>query len=194
MVNRLYVAYGSNLNIRQMAMRCPTAKLIGTGTVNDYELQFKGNPHGAYATIGVHEGSKVPVGVWKIGLFDEKSLDSYEGYPSHYYKKNIPVVMDSGEELTAMVYIMNQKMDFGIPTHRYYNAVYEGYENCGLDVKILNAAVDKSIETYRSNQKLSDELTAIDESDYDEYYDSDEENETEMSEDDPYDLSGQMYL
>ena len=45
MSKRLYVAYGSNLNIRQMQHRCPTAKLYGTGTVSDYELQFKGQPN-----------------------------------------------------------------------------------------------------------------------------------------------------
>ena len=51
MSKRLYVAYGSNLNIRQMQHRCPTAKLYGTGTVSDYELQFKGQPNCAFATI-----------------------------------------------------------------------------------------------------------------------------------------------
>ena len=25
-----YIAYGSNLNLRQMARRCPTAKVVGT--------------------------------------------------------------------------------------------------------------------------------------------------------------------
>lgn len=36
MSKRLYVAYGSNLNIRQMKYRCPTAKLYGVGTIEDY--------------------------------------------------------------------------------------------------------------------------------------------------------------
>ena len=35
---RLYVAYGSNLNLYQMKVRCPTAKLVGTGIVKDHEL------------------------------------------------------------------------------------------------------------------------------------------------------------
>lgn len=38
MSKRLYVAYGSNLNIRQMKYRCPGAKLYGTGVIEDYEL------------------------------------------------------------------------------------------------------------------------------------------------------------
>ena len=47
MSKRFYVAYGSNLNIRQMKHRCPTAKLYGTGEIKDYELQFKGHPDSA---------------------------------------------------------------------------------------------------------------------------------------------------
>ena len=29
MKNKLYIAYGSNLNLPQMAGRCPTAKVVG---------------------------------------------------------------------------------------------------------------------------------------------------------------------
>lgn len=42
MKSKLYIAYGSNLNLRQMKYRCPTAKLVGKGTIENYELQFKG--------------------------------------------------------------------------------------------------------------------------------------------------------
>ena len=61
MSKRLYVAYGSNLNFKQMKHRCPTAKLYGIGTVYGYELQFKGSPASAFATIMPKEGTSVPV-------------------------------------------------------------------------------------------------------------------------------------
>ena len=44
---KLYVAYGSNLNKEQMRYRCPTAKFVGTGIIEGYELQFKGALHSA---------------------------------------------------------------------------------------------------------------------------------------------------
>ena len=94
---RLYVAYGSNLNIQQMRLRCPTAKLVGTGIVEDYELQFKGAANHSYATIAENEGETVPVAVWELQPRDEKFLDRYEGYPSHYFKQDISVKMDNGE-------------------------------------------------------------------------------------------------
>lgn len=150
MSKRLYVAYGSNLNFRQMRYRCPTAKLYGIGTVDNYELQFKGRPNGAYATIAPKEGSSVPVAVWEIKGQDERSLDRYEGYPSHYFKKDIPVQLN-GKEVSAMVYIMNLKMDFGMPSPGYYQTVYEGYNNCNLDTEILNQAVKESAQNFYSS-------------------------------------------
>lgn len=38
MTGRRYIAYGSNLNRAQMALRCPDAKVVGTGEIKDYEL------------------------------------------------------------------------------------------------------------------------------------------------------------
>ena len=64
MSKRLYVAYGSNLNKAQMAMRCKTSKFYGTGVIQDYELQFKGAQYGAYASIAPKPGEFVPVPVW----------------------------------------------------------------------------------------------------------------------------------
>lgn len=147
---KLYVAYGSNLNKGQMKGRCPTAVFVGTGVIEGYELQFKGSPHGAHATIAPKEGSSVPVGVWKIQKRDEDSLDMYEGYHKkgycYYDKEQIPVRMDDGSSLTGMVYIMDQRMDFGCPSAYYYNTVARGYQDCGLDASVLEQALVDSVQ------------------------------------------------
>ena len=83
-MSKLYVAYGSNLNKEQMARRCPTAKIYGTGFLNNWELIYRGSKTGAYATIRRKKGSKLPVAVWKIEDIDERNLDIYEGYPKLY--------------------------------------------------------------------------------------------------------------
>ena len=54
--NRLYIAYGSNLHLPQMAFRCPTAKVVGASEVKGYELLFRGGSRGAVATIEPLEG------------------------------------------------------------------------------------------------------------------------------------------
>ncbi len=201
MSKRLYVAYGSNLNIRQMKQRCPTAKLYGTGTIEDYELQFKGYPNTAFATIAPKEGASVPVAVWEIQLKDELSLDRYEGYPSHYFKQDVSVQLD-GEEVSAMVYIMNLKMKFGRPSPYYYQTVMEGYHDCELDTNVLNQAVKDSAQKFceeydqRSHQQTwlnpdqPDEDADCDPEDYDE----EEEMDDEQDESDPFYFSDGMSL
>ena len=41
MEKRYYIAYGSNLNVQQMRMRCPNASILGTAVLKDWELLFK---------------------------------------------------------------------------------------------------------------------------------------------------------
>ena len=36
----LYFAYGSNMNLDQMAFRCPDAEVVGVVRVDDYRLTF----------------------------------------------------------------------------------------------------------------------------------------------------------
>lgn len=50
---KYYIAYGSNMSTSQMALRCPDAKLVGTGWLNGYRLAFHLHAHG-----GAHQGSR----------------------------------------------------------------------------------------------------------------------------------------
>ena len=79
MERRYYIAYGSNLNVRQMKYRCPTARIIGTSVIKDYELLFKGSKTGSYLTIEKKKGEQVPVVIWETKESDELALDRYEG-------------------------------------------------------------------------------------------------------------------
>lgn len=152
MKKRLYVAYGSNLNKRQMSERCPGAKFVGAGLIHGYELQFKGLYSSAFATIEPRRGASVPVGVWEIQDTDEWSLDVYEGYPRHYFKETVRVELDE-TMIDAMVYVMNRNATFGIPSVHYYGVIKEGYKDCGLDESVLNQALINSYEQAVKGQK-----------------------------------------
>lgn len=65
-MKRCYIAYGSNLNIRQMRMRCPDARALGTGVLENYRLLFKGSRTGPYLTIKPAEGHSVPIAIWSV--------------------------------------------------------------------------------------------------------------------------------
>lgn len=145
---RYYIAYGSNLNIRQMRYRCPGAKPIGISAIPDYELLYKGSKTGAYLTIEPRNGGLVPIAVWEVTADDEKRLDIYEGYPNFYYKKEVrlPVKLASGKirKVTAFVYIMHEERSIAIPSMTYIRTCEEGYRNFGFDVKYLDRAYLRS--------------------------------------------------
>ena len=107
MTGRRYIAYGSNLNRAQMALRCPDAKVVGTGEIKDYELLFRGNRNGAVATVEPKKGESVPVLIWEISPRDEFNLDRYEGYPRLYGKEMLEVEMD-GKREKMMAYTMQR--------------------------------------------------------------------------------------
>ncbi len=187
---RLYVAYGSNLNLYQMKFRCPTARLIGTGIVKDHELQFKGRSDCAFATIAPSKGSAVPVAVWELQPNDEKSLDRYEGFPSNYFKQVIPVEMNNGKTISGMVYIMNLRQSFGVPSKGYVQTVSEGYRSCRLDMSVLKDAIRQSVSRYADT--ISDRL--INSIGYEQMglFDFDIA-EINIEEDDDEDISDEMY-
>ena len=86
-----YLAYGSNLNLEQMAHRCPTAKPIGTTVLKDYQLLFRGEHGGSVATVEPFKGKNVPCLLWEITPADEAALDRYEGFPFLYRKEKVKV-------------------------------------------------------------------------------------------------------
>lgn len=146
MSKRYYIAYGSNLNIPQMRMRCPGARIIGTSVIEDYQLLFKGSKTGSYLTIEPMEGSEVPVVIWEVTETDEKALDRYEGYPNFYYKKEMTldikgIITGKVRRRDAFVYIMHEERELGIPSWYYVNTCLDGYRAFGFDEKYLFDAI-----------------------------------------------------
>jgi hypothetical protein len=142
---RLYLAYGSNLNVGQMRRRCPDVRIAGTAELSGWRLMFKGSKTGNYLTIERGEGFTVPVAAWAVSEADERSLDRYEGCPSFYYKKELPVTLHearSGETrpAKAFVYIMHEERRLGRPTKSYVDRCREGYAAFGFDPALLEEA------------------------------------------------------
>ena len=123
-----YIAYGSNMVQEQMAVRCPEAKLIGTGYISGARLEFY--LHATVEATG-DKRNRVPVAVWEINDRDERNLDRYEGYPSYYIKEEWPVHMNDGSEITGMIYLMN--MIRKSPPHtQYYEGIADAYRKLGF--------------------------------------------------------------
>ncbi len=137
----LYLAYGSNLHIGQMSMRCPNADPIRAFDLPDYKLVFR-----SVADIEPEVGASVPVALWDISPRCEAALDRYEGVENGMYRKEY-IKIDEGK---ALIYIMN---DDGLypPGKFYYTTIEEGYQDWELDDEPLRTAHLESIaESYRT--------------------------------------------
>ncbi|MEQ2007749.1 MAG: gamma-glutamylcyclotransferase family protein [Limisphaerales bacterium] len=98
-----YFAYGSNMDVDQMASRCPGAVLVGRALLP--EQAFRINTHGV-ATVIPAKGSDVHGVLWKIAPAHEASLDRYEGVASGFYRKAmVRVRLAEGPEVEALCYI-----------------------------------------------------------------------------------------
>ena len=141
-----YIAYGSNMMRRQMADRCPDAKLIGMGYLTGARLEFY-----LHATVEKTGNSRdrVPVAVWEISGADEASLDLYEGVRGGYYTKEVwPVTLSDGSEAEGLIYIM-KRIRQSPPTDTYYYGIRDAYRDLGLDAQIptvLQPALQRSLD------------------------------------------------
>ena len=105
---KLYFAYGSNMNLNQMAFRCPDAEVVESVRLEGYRLAFRTNGGGnGVATILPEEGSYVDGVLWRISERDEQHLDHYEGFPFLYGKEPVTVTNQDGVRREIMAYTMN---------------------------------------------------------------------------------------
>jgi len=101
--NKLYFAYGSNMNEGQMRDRCPDAATVRTAWLPGY--QFIINSRGV-ATV-VPDGSSAMHGIlWRITAECEASLDRYEGVEwGTYTKETLGVEAEDGQAIETLVYV-----------------------------------------------------------------------------------------
>ena len=147
----LYIAYGSNMNRSQMDYRCPNSYVVCNGKLKGYKLVF--NYHADVIKTN-NENDIVPVVVWNIADNDWGRLDVYEGYPSYYVKETVNVILDNGNIEKAIVYVMaNNRKGVCPPLQSYFDCIYEGYIESGIDVKYLYDALEYSFDNKTKYNK-----------------------------------------
>lgn len=138
-----YFAYGSNMNLNQMAFRCPDAEVVGPVRLEGYCLAFCMNGGGnGVATIFPEQGSFVDGVLWRISKRDEQCLDRYEGFPYLYGKEAVTVITSDGVRREIMAYTMNSPFKDvpALPSSSYLDGILHGCRQNGIDtVPVLNA-------------------------------------------------------
>ena len=138
-----YFAYGSNMNLDQMAYRCPAASVVEPVHLPE-------------------EGSRVEGVLWKITPECEKSLDFYEGYPHLYGKEPVLVQGKDGMKREVMAYTMNApyKDQPAIPSDLYFMGIVEGCHQNGISSRSVTDAL-KRVREEVGRQKPSQKKTEV---------------------------------
>ena len=126
----LYIAYGSNMNRRQMAYRCPRAEPIGPVWLKGWRLVMK-----RVADVEPDPEAIIPAALWRITAACEAALDLYEGFPTFYTKHRLRIVLADGKHARPMFYCMNnpEARTIAPSSETYLWAIAEGYHDFGFD-------------------------------------------------------------
>ena len=133
---RLYFAYGSNMNLNQMAFRCPDAEVVDTVRLEGYRLAFRMNGGGnGVATIPPEPDSYVDGVLWRISERDEQHLDHYEGFPYLYGKEPVTETDQEGVGREIMDYTMQSpyKDTPDMPSRAYMGGILKGCQQNGIE-------------------------------------------------------------
>jgi phage replication-related protein YjqB (UPF0714/DUF867 family) len=122
-----YFAYGSNLCVSQMALRCPGAADPRPALLSDHDWLI--NERGV-ATVEPFDGSQVHGVVWQLSDHDLATLDSAEGVPVRYRRDRLTVHTDDGLS-EAWVYI-DHRVEPGPPRPGYLERIVDGAVHHGL--------------------------------------------------------------
>ena len=153
---KLYFAYGSNMNLNQMAFRCPDAEVVDTVRLEGYRLAFCMNGGGnGVATIIPAEGSYVDGVLWRISEQDEQHLDHYEGFPYLYGKEPVTVTDRNGRQREIMAYTMNSpyKDVPAMPSKAYLEGILNGCRQNGIEIAPVLEAVKRNCRRKQFRRK-----------------------------------------
>ncbi len=139
-----YAAYGSNLNKNQMLSRCPKSKPYTGIILNNWQLVFKG-----VADIEIKKNSFLFLGLYRITRECEKKLDVYEEFPKVYDKLYFNQIV-KGKKIRFMIYSMNSKFDYSLPTCKYFKTIEKGFIDWNFNLSKLN---DAGLHSFKNNTK-----------------------------------------
>jgi phage replication-related protein YjqB (UPF0714/DUF867 family)/gamma-glutamylcyclotransferase (GGCT)/AIG2-like uncharacterized protein YtfP len=128
-----YFAYGSNLDVTQMAHRCPDATDPRPATLADHDWLI--NERGV-ATVAPLDGAQVHGVLWQISDRDLDVLDSAEGVPVRYRRDRMTVQTDDGPA-DAWVYV-DHRVETGAPRPGYLERIMAGAVHHGLPQRWLD--------------------------------------------------------
>ncbi len=162
---RTYFAYGSNMSLKRIKKRVPSAKPIGAGILRCHRLEFhkKSKDKSGKCDIVLSSAADVVWGrVFHINSKEKETLDCYEGLGRGYFEKYVTVELDCGSTVRAVTYYANpKKTKLGLKPYAWYKRhVLKGVKEAHLPpeyikrIKAIYAKEDRCKERAARELKI----------------------------------------
>jgi hypothetical protein len=118
-----YFAYGSNMSIRRISARVPSACVIDTAVLHGHRLGFRKAGRDGSAKCDVeqtrHSGHCVIGVLFKLQLSDKQILDRFEGLGKGYEQKHVTVQTKMVSNVKALTYYATD-IDVSLSPYHWY--------------------------------------------------------------------------
>ncbi len=121
----LYFAYGANMDIAAMAMRCPGAKPLGVARLPRHRFIVTTD---GYASVVRDPRTEVHGVLWDLALSHVRVLDKFEDVDRGLYTKIMQPVIAAGGPRRALVYVAASST-VGVPRTGYLESVIASAES-----------------------------------------------------------------
>ena len=123
-----YFAYGSNMSLRRLTARVPSASRIGIARLTGFRLAFHkiGRDGSAKCDITICHDSRVHGVLFAIAPDDRPRLDACEDLGRGYAVRWVEVEREDGRRLTAFTYVALLRDPTLRPYRWYHRHVIEG--------------------------------------------------------------------
>lgn len=131
----LTFAYGANMDVAAMALRCPRSRPLGAARLLRHRLT---TTREGWLSVARDGRAWVDGVLWEIALADMAALDRFEGVGEGLYVKALQSVVASSGPRRALVYIGAHDGP-GAPRPDYLAAVIAAARHWGLSTQALEA-------------------------------------------------------
>lgn len=139
----IYFAYGANLDLQGMQLRCPGCQPLGTAVLPDHRLVFRG-----VADIETAKGSEVHGALYEITDDHLRMLDRFEGYPRLYIRRQVQVVTDKDATTQATVYQMSRRDGYSPPFQDYLEVILSGCRQWGIPEEYIRTIIGAAAASH----------------------------------------------
>ncbi len=115
----IYFAYGSNMDVEAMRLRCPASVPLGPARLMGHRFLVMRD---GWASIRPQRAAVVHGLIWRLARADIPALDLYEDLDAGLYRKVIHPVLRTTGAVRALVYVGHTTAE-GVPHPGYMESI-----------------------------------------------------------------------